>query len=57
MYGQHGYGLFTMGNVVIMYLPIVLDIVLGESSFKMTLRFLSFYKFGAKVWDPILVDQ
>ena len=35
--------LFTMENVIIMYLSIVLDIVLGESSFKITLRFLVFY--------------
>ena len=47
----------AMGNVVTMYLPIVLDIVLGESSFKITLRFLFFYKFGVKVWDPIPVDR
>ena len=35
--------LFTMENVIIMYLSIVLDIVLGESSFKITLRFLVFH--------------
>ena len=39
MYGWHGYGLFTMENVIILYLSIALDIALGESSFKMTLRF------------------
>ena len=46
-----------MGNLVIMYLPIVLDSVLGESSFKITLRYLIFYKFGVKAWDTITVDQ
>ena len=37
MYGWHGQSLFTMWNVTIVYLVIVLDIVLGESSFKITL--------------------
>ena len=32
-----------MENVTIMYLSIVLDIVVGESSFKIALRFLVFY--------------
>ena len=32
-----------MENVIIMYLPIVLDTVLQESSFKITLRFLVFF--------------
>ena len=32
-----------MENVAIMYLSIILDIVLGESSFKIALRFLVFY--------------
>ena len=32
-----------MENVTIMYLSIILDIVLGESSFKIALRFLVFY--------------
>ena len=36
-----------MENVIIMYLSIVLDIVLGESSFKITLRFLVFLL----IWD------
>ena len=27
MYGWHEWGLFTMGNVIIMYLSIVLDIL------------------------------
>ena len=36
------YGLFTMENVIIMYLLIVLETVLGKSSFKITLRFLIF---------------
>ena len=40
MYQRHGYGLFTMENAMIMYLSIVLLTVLGESSFKVTLRFL-----------------
>ena len=46
-----------MENVVIMYLPIVLDIMLGERSFKINLRFLTFYKFGVKDSDPIPVDR
>ena len=29
-------GLFTVENVIIMYLSVVLDIVLGESSFKIS---------------------
>ena len=32
-----------MENVIIMYLSITLDIVSGESSFKITLRFLVFH--------------
>ena len=40
MYGWYGQGLFTMENVIIMYLSIVLEIVLGKGSFKITLRFL-----------------
>ena len=40
MYRWHGWGLFTN---VIMYLTIVLDIVLGETLFKITLKFLIFY--------------
>ena len=32
-----------MENAIIMHLPIVLDILLGESSFIITLRFLVFY--------------
>ena len=35
--------LFTMENVIIMYLSIVLDIAVEESSFKITLRFLVFH--------------
>ena len=38
-----------MENVIIMYLSIVLDILLDESSFKITLRFLTFYK---EFWIP-----
>ena len=32
-----------MENVTIMYLSIILDIVVGETSFKIALRFLVFY--------------
>ena len=32
-----------MENVIIMHLSIALDILLGESSFKITLRLLVFY--------------
>ena len=45
MYGWHG--LFTMENVIVMYLSIVLDIVLGETSYKITLRYLVFLL----IWD------
>ena len=38
-----GKGLFTMENVIIMYLSIVLNIVFEESSFEITLRFLTFH--------------
>ena len=38
-----GRGLFTMENVIIMYLSIVLNIVFEESSFEITLRFLTFH--------------
>ena len=31
-----GRGLFTVENVIIMYLSVVLDIVLGKSSFKIS---------------------
>ena len=37
-----GKGLFTMENVI-MYLSIVLNIVFKESSFEITLRFLTFH--------------
>ena len=40
MHEKHGYRLFTMENKIIMYLSIVLLTMLGESSFKVTLRFL-----------------
>ena len=43
IYGWHGQGLFTMKSEIIMNLSIVLDIVLGKSSFKITLRFLNFH--------------
>ena len=52
-----GKALFTMENVIIMHLSIVLHIALGESSFKITLRFLAFYSFGIRIWDPIPVDR
>ena len=38
-----GSGLLTKEIVIIIYLWIVLGIVLGEGSFKITLRFLAFY--------------
>ena len=57
MYGRYGQGLFTMENATVMYLSIISDIVLGESSFKITLRFLTFYQFGVRIWDPIPVDR
>ena len=53
MYGWHGQGLFTMENEIIMNLSIVLDIVLGKRSFKITLRFLTFHQFGVRSWDPL----
>ena len=46
-----------MENIINMYLSIVSGIVLGESSFKITLRFLVFYKCAIKICDSILVDQ
>ena len=42
MYGWYEQGLFTMENEIIMNLSIVLDIVLGKISLKITLRFLTF---------------
>ena len=48
MYEWHGQGLFTMENVTIVPLSIVLEIVLGESSFKITLRFLVFLSIWGK---------
>ena len=36
-------GVIYYENVIIMYLSIILDIVLGESSFKVNLTFLVFY--------------
>ena len=45
MYGWYGQGLFTMENVIIMYLSIVLDIVIGESSFKLLENFQFFINF------------
>ena len=43
MCGVPGFALFAMENVIIIYLPIVLNIVLSKSSFKITLRFLTFH--------------
>ena len=43
MYGRLGQGLFTIDNVIITYFSIVLDIVLGEGSFKITSKFLAFH--------------
>ena len=43
MYGWFWLELFIMKNVIIRYLSVVLDIMLGESSFKITLKFLVFY--------------
>ena len=43
MYGWHEYGLFPMENEIIMNLSIVLDIDLGKSLFKITLKFLTFH--------------
>ena len=40
-----------MENKIILHLSIALDIVLGENSFKNTLRFFSF-SFGIRNWDP-----
>ena len=42
-----------MENEIIMNLSIVLDIVLGKRSFKITLRFLTFHQFGVRSWDPL----
>ena len=36
MYEWHGYGLFAMENVIIIYLSIVLDTELGESPFNIS---------------------
>ena len=36
MYEWHGYGLFAMENVIIIYLSIVLDTELEESSFNIS---------------------
>ena len=47
MYGWHDWGLFAMENVTIMYLSIVVDIALGESSFFI----------GIRIWDPIPVGR
>ena len=39
MYGRHGLRLFIMENVIIMYLSIVLDIVLGEITIQNILKY------------------
>ena len=39
MHGWHSEGLFTTQNVINMYLSIALDILLGESSFKINKDF------------------
>ena len=39
-------GYLLSKNVILTYLSIVLNIVLGESSFKITLRFLTFFILG-----------
>ena len=46
-----------MENAISLYLSIVLDIVLGESSLKITSRFLGFYQFGIRIWYPIPFDR
>ena len=46
-----------MENEIIMNLSIVLDIVLGKRSFKITLRFLTFHQFGVRSWDPLPPNQ
>ena len=38
MYEWRGYGLFAVENLFSMYLSTLLDIVYGESSFKIALR-------------------
>ena len=43
MHGWHGQGLFTVESEIIMNLSIVLDIALGKSPFRITLRFLFFH--------------
>ena len=43
LHGWYESGLFTMENVIIVCLPILLDIVLAESSFKIILKCLVFY--------------
>ena len=50
MYEWHGQGLFTMENKNIMNLSIISNTVLGESSFKITLKFSSFLF----IWDENL---
>ena len=55
VYGWRGDGMFTTENVIIMYLPIVSDIMLGENSFIVTLRFFVFLIWN-KNWDLIPPD-
>ena len=49
-YRWHGQGLFTMENAFIMYLSIVLDTVLWESSRKITFKIFNFLL----IWDKNL---
>ena len=55
IYGWHGHWLFTMGNEIVMNLSIVLGIILGKSSFKITLIFLTFHQFWVRSSDLRLV--
>ena len=46
-----------MENVIIMYLSIAIYITLGESSIKITLKYLVFCQYGVGIWDPILFGR
>ena len=46
-----------MENAFAVCLSIALDIVLGESSFKIALKFLTFFKIVVRIWDPIPIEQ
>ena len=43
MYGWRGKELFTIENILIMYLSIVLKTVLGDSSFKIIFKIFDIY--------------